>query len=272
MNPTPPVVLVFGGSDPTGGAGLEADILTLASLGCHAAPVVTAVTAQDTMGLKQYSLVDTELVIAQARAILEDMPVAAFKTGMLGSEAMISAVTTILDQYAEVPLIVDPVMYTGAGEPLIESDITPALRAMLVPRTTLITPNLAEARTLAPDADSIDACAQELLSLGCSYALITSTDEKSTDISHRLYGDNRVLETFVVPRLPHQYHGSGCTLASACAAALAQNIGIANAVAHALSYTENSLKHAWRLGMGQYLPNRLYWAHDGASKSGNRSH
>ena len=93
----PPVVLVFGGTDPTSGAGVQADILTLAALGCHPAAVVTAVTAQDTAGIKEFALVDPELVVAQARAILEDMPVAAIKTGMLGSRAVVGAVANILD-------------------------------------------------------------------------------------------------------------------------------------------------------------------------------
>src|SRR5687767_14805831 len=117
---TPPVVLVFGGTDPTGGAGVVADCLTLVSFGCHPATVVTAVTAQDTTGIKQFSCIDPALVIAQARAVLEDMPVAAFKTGMLGNRRVASAVASVVHDYPNIPLIVDPVQISGAGDLLAE--------------------------------------------------------------------------------------------------------------------------------------------------------
>jgi len=116
----PPVVLVFAGSDPTGGAGITADVLTLASLGCHPAVVVTAVTAQDTTGIKQFTCTETELVIAQARAVLEDMPVAAFKIGMLGNSAVATAVAGIVEDYPDVPLILDPVQRSGRGDALAD--------------------------------------------------------------------------------------------------------------------------------------------------------
>ncbi len=255
----PPVVLVFAGSDPTGGAGIAADILTLASLGCHPAPVVTAVTAQDTADVKQFTPVDTGLVIAQARAILEDMPVAAIKTGMLGNPEILAAVATIAGQYAQLPLVVDPVLASAAGNPLAEGPMEDALRSLLVPRATLITPNTLEARALAPGADTVDACAQELLDLGSGYVLVTGTHENTPEVSHRLYTDRRLVETFSVERLPAQYHGSGCTLAAACAAALAHGIGLPEGINRALNYTWQSLRHGYRLGMGQHLPNRLYW-------------
>lgn len=251
--------MVFAGTDPTGGAGIAADVLTLAALGCHAAPVVTAVTAQDTRGVKQFSVVETELVIAQARAVLEDMPVKAFKTGMLGSRHLAAAIASILDDYPDIPLVVDPVQASALGDPLAEEPLEEALRALLLPRATLVTPNSLEARTLAPQADSLDACAQELMSLGSAYVLITGTHEPTPQVVHRLYGGMRLLETFAYERLPNDYHGSGCTLASACAAALAHGLEPTAAVAQALSFTWETLKHGYRLGMGQLLPDRLYW-------------
>jgi hydroxymethylpyrimidine/phosphomethylpyrimidine kinase len=177
----PPVVLCFGGTDPTAGAGVAADVLTLASLGCHPAIVVTAVTAQDTSGVKQYSAVPPELVIAQARAVLEDMAVTAFKTGMLCNSAIVSAVASIVDDYPQIPLIVDPVQASGHNDPLSEEPLDDALRVLLLPRALLVTPNSEEARRLAPGADTLDACAQELLSLGCEYVLITGTASTPTN-------------------------------------------------------------------------------------------
>ena len=252
--------MLFGGTDPTGGAGLAADVMTVASLGCHPAPVVTAITAQDTTGVKQYLSVPTELVIAQARAVLEDMAVAAFKTGVLCTSEIVSAVASIVDDYGDIPLVVDPVQASGSThDPLSEEPLDDALRAMLLPRAKLATPNTEEAKRLAPGGDTLDACAQEWLSLGCEFVLITGTHEATPKVLNRLYGNKRLLDTFAFERLPHRYHGSGCTLASACAAALAHGLDPANAVAQALDYTWRTLKHGLRLGMGQHLPNRLYW-------------
>jgi len=254
----PPVVLVFGGTDPTSGAGIQADALTLAVLGCHPATVAVAITAQDTAGIKQFSVVDPELVVAQARAVLEDMPVAAIKTGMLGAAAIVSAVTSILDDYPSIPLIVDPVQVSGRGDALADEPLDEALRALLLPRARLATPNTLEARALAPDADTLDACAQELMALGCEYVLLTGTHEPTPQVEHRLYGGHRLLDRFRFERLPGSYHGSGCTLASACAATLAHGLEPVNAVAQALNYTWHALRHGYRPGMGQVIPDRLY--------------
>lgn len=254
-----PVVLVFAGSDPTGGAGLQADILTLASLGCHPASVVTAVTAQDTIGIKQILTIDTEHVVVQARAVLEDMPVAAIKTGMLASTTTVSAIASIVEDYPDVPLIVDPVQYSGGGDHLSEEPLEDALRLLLIPRATLVTPNIQEARRLAPDADTLDACAQEVMSTGCRYVLITGTHDSTPQVINRLYGNMRLLKAFEFERLPYTYHGSGCTLASACAATLAHGLDPMDAVHQALMYTAKTLRHGYRAGMGQHLPDRLFW-------------
>ena len=254
-----PVVLVFAGSDPTGGAGLQADILTLASLGCHPASVVTAVTAQDTIGVKQLLLVETEHVVVQARAVLKDMPVAAIKTGMLASTATVCAVASIVEDYPNLPLIIDPVQCSGGGDSLSEEPLEEAVRLMLMPHATLVTPNTQEARRLAPEADTLDACAQEMMSTGCRYVLITGTHESTPQVTNRLYGNMRLLEAFECERLPQTYHGSGCTLASACAATLAHGLVPVDAVRQALKYTWNTLKHGYRAGMGQHLPERLFW-------------
>lgn len=251
--------MVFGGTDPTGGAGLQADIVTLASLGCHPASVVTAVTAQDTLGLKQFFTIATEHVIVQARALLEDMPVAAFKTGMLASTGIVSAVASIVADYPDIPLIVDPIQNSGRGDALCEEPLEDALRLMLLPHAVLITPNSEEVRRLAPDADTLDACAQELMSTGCRHVLITGTHEVTPQVIHRFYGNMRMLKVFEFERLPHNFHGSGCTLASACAATIAHGLDPVDAVYRGLSYTWNTLKHAYRPGMGQHLPDRLYW-------------
>ncbi len=267
MNAEPlPVVLVFAGSDPTGGAGVQADVEAVVSMGCHPAPVITAVTAQDTVGLKQFNTVETELVIAQARAILEDMPVAAIKTGMFGNMQNLFAVASILEDYRDIPLILDPVQVSARGDNLTDEPLENAMRSLLIPRATLITPNIMELHELAPDGDTLDACAQELMSLGCRHVLITGTHDNTPQVIHRLYAGMRLLETFTCERLANDYHGSGCTLSSACSAGFAHGLEPVNAVAKAIEYTWQSLKHGYRLGMGQYVPDRLYWARERASR------
>lgn len=263
MNPEQlPVVLVLSGNDPTGGAGLQADIETLVSLGCHPAPVVTALTVQDTVGVKHYQAVEAGLVVSQARAVLEDMPVAAIKAGMLASAENVTALAAIAKDYPEVPVILDPVLASGRGDPLSDDALVEAMMALLIPQTMLITPNIMEVMQLAPDADNVDAAAQYLLSLGCGYVLVTGTHANTPDVENRLYGNRRLLETYSWERLPHTYHGSGCTLASACAATIAHNMDVLAAMAEAQDFTWQSLAHGSRLGMGQHLPDRLYWARD----------
>lgn len=260
----PPVVMVFAGNDPTGGAGIQADIEALASQGCHAAPVITALTAQDTEGVKDFMAVEATLVIEQAHAVLDDMPVAAFKIGMLGSRAIAEAVHTILKDYPDVPVVLDPVLTSARGYELADEPLREAMIALLFPLATVLTPNSLEARALASSADTLDACAQQLMEYGSEFVLITGTHENTPEVVNTLYGNHRKLETFHWERLPGSYHGSGCTLASAIAGMLAHGLEPFTAIHEAQQYTWGALKHAHRLGKGQYLPNRLFWLkHEG---------
>lgn len=258
----PPVVMSFAGADSTGGAGIQADIETLASVGCHAAPVLTAVTVQDTQSVKTYAAVEAALVIEQARAVLEDISVDAFKIGMLGSVENVEAVHSMLTDYGDIPVILDPLILAGGGGTLADEEVIDAMVNLLFPLTTVLTPNSREARALAPEADTLEACAQELLEIGCEYVLITGTHERSVEVINTLYGNRRLLENYVWERLPHSYHGSGCTLAAAIAGLLAHGLDPMAAVHEAQDFTWQSLKYGHRLGMGQHIPNRFFWAQD----------
>ncbi|HED40496.1 MAG TPA: hydroxymethylpyrimidine/phosphomethylpyrimidine kinase [Chromatiales bacterium] len=257
-----PAVMAFSGNDPTGGAGIQADIEALASMGCHTAPVITSLTIQDTQDIQGYVPIDASLLVQQARAVLEDMPIAAFKIGMLGSVEVIEAVHTVLIDYPDIPVILDPVLIAGGGNEIADEEMIDAITTLLLPQTTILTPNSIEARLLAHEADSLDACAQELLERGCDYVLVTGTHEATTNVTNTLYGNRRKLDSFSWDRLPNSYHGSGCTLASAIAGLLAQGMEPFSAVHEAQEYTWESLRAAYRLGMGQHLPNRLFWARD----------
>ncbi len=264
----PPIVLTFAASDPTGGAGIQADILTITSMGCHALSVLTAITVQDTVGVEDYFPLDAEWIADQARCVLEDMPVAAFKIGMLGSLEAIAAIAAIVADYPDVPLVLDPVLASGRGDELSNDDMRAAMMDMLIPQTTIITPNSVEARSLVQDElvndnDALDVCAQHLLATGCEYVLITGTHEGTVQVMNTLYDTTGVLSTDAWARLPGSYHGSGCTLASAIAAALAHNMSIADAVREAQAFTYEALRAGFRPGMGQFIPDRLFWARDG---------
>ncbi|MDH5257989.1 MAG: hydroxymethylpyrimidine/phosphomethylpyrimidine kinase [Gammaproteobacteria bacterium] len=258
-----PVVLVFAGNDPTGGAGIQADIETLASMGCHAAPVITAITIQDTQDVQGYFPLDMATIVEQARTVLEDMPIAAVKIGMLGSVDAIEAVATILEDYPGLPVIFDPVLASGGGAELADAEMIEEIVRLLLPKTTILVPNSLEARSLAREADVLDACAHELLDMGCEYVLITGSHEATEKVENIFYGNDRVLDSFSWERLEGSYHGSGCTLASAIAGLMAQGLDPLSAVHEAQEYTWKSLEGGYRIGMGQLLPDRFFWAHVG---------
>ncbi len=255
-----PVVMALSGLDPTGGAGIQADIEAIASMGCHTLPIVTALTVQTSRNVLRYETVDPLLLIEQARAVLEDIPVNAFKLGMMGDVQTIEAVHSILQDYANIPVVFDPIIAAGGGTALADEEVIAAMCELLLPMTTIITPNSEEARRLAPEADSLDACAEQLQDMGCEYVLITGTHEDSPAVTNTLYTNHRRLESFSWDRLPHSYHGSGCTLAAAISALLAQGLDPFNAVHEAQEFTWQSLRQGFRPGLGQYFPDRLFWS------------
>ncbi len=262
----PPIVLTFAASDPSGGAGLQADIITLASMGCHPLSVLTAYTVQDTMGVEGIQAVDADWVADQARCLLQDIPVDAFKIGVLGSIENIAVIAEILSDYPDVPLILDPVLASGRGDEFANDEMMHAMRELLLPQATIITPNSMEARRLAEtdddDEPSLEVCAERLLEMGAEYVLITGTHEATTQVVNTLYGKEGIVRTDNWQRLPGSYHGSGCTLASAIAAMLANGLELPEAVREAQDYTWHTLQKAYRPGMGQLLPDRLFWARD----------
>ena len=153
---SPPLVMTFAATDPTGAAGIQADILTLASMGCHPLSVVTALTIQDTAGVEAVLAMDSDWVSDQARALLEDVPVAAFKLGLLGSVETIATIAEIISDYPDIPLILDPVLASGRGDQLADEEMVAAMIDLLLPQTTVLTPNSLEARRLALDEDNQD--------------------------------------------------------------------------------------------------------------------
>jgi len=251
-----PVIMCFSGLDSTGGAGIQADIETCLSLGAHCCPIVTAITIQDTINSYEAEAVRSSSIISQARAVLQDIPVKAFKVGLVIDKDTILALHTIFSDYPKVPVIIDPVLRAGGGHELVNEELFPHMRNFLMPHAFLALPNTFEATVLTEGADSLEARGMELLSMGCSYALITGTDAATAEIEHHLFGNHQLIETFQCEPLPHQYHGSGCTLASAVACYIAHGSDIVTACRQGQAFTRKTLKTAQRLGMGQLIPNR----------------
>jgi len=246
----PPLVLTFAASDPTGGAGLQADVLTIAALGCHPLSVVTGLTVQDTSGVEYLEAVPAGLVTRQAMRVLAESEVAAFKVGVLGSAENVRAVAAITAAHASVPLVLDPVLASGRGDPLADDETRAALLETLVPRATVLTPNTLEAERLGGR--------QRLLELGCRYVLVTGTHDATPEVVNKLYDANGLVREDRWQRLPGSYHGSGCTLASAIAVGLAKGRKVPDAVREAQDFTWRSLAAKLRTGKGQALPNRFF--------------
>lgn len=256
------VVLCFSGLDPSGGAGIQADIEAISSQGVHVAPIITAATVQDTQNVMSFAPMPADLIIEQARAVLEDMPVSVVKIGMVGSAEIAQAIHTILKDYPDLKVVYDPVFSTEKDGALSTPDLVDSVRSLLLPLTTVLTPNLFEVFALAPGSDTASAAAMGLLETECEYILLTGTHGKTPDVVHTLFSNHRELKQFHYDRLPNKYHGSGCTLAASLAGLLALGHDPVGASHQALDYTYNTLLHAQRIGMGQYHPDRFFWLND----------
>ncbi|MEO8485266.1 MAG: hydroxymethylpyrimidine/phosphomethylpyrimidine kinase [Betaproteobacteria bacterium] len=273
---SPPVVLTFAPSDPSGGGGIQADLLTLASMGCHPLSVITALTVQDTTGVEAILPIEAEWVADQARCLLEDMPVDAFKIGALASVEIVAAIAEILSDYPDVPLILEPSLSAGRADAQSADAMTNALRDLLLPQTTIATVNSHELRVLAEQDDDAgeqaDAeCAARLIAAGCEYVLVTGTHDPTREIVNTLYGKGGVVRTDSWARLPGPFSGAGVTLAAAIAAMLANGLELADAVHEAQDYAWNALRKAYRPGMGRFLPDRLFWAREESEARGEES-
>lgn len=255
--PTRPVVLCIGGHDPSGGAGILADAEAVRAAGAFAVTVITALTDQDTCGLRRIYPQPPEQIVAHCRALIADSAPRAIKIGLIGSAAVAQALAAILDEHPSLPVILDPVLASGAGQSCADEPLLTQLRQQLIGRSTLITPNLPEARTLTARHTSAD-CAANLLDTGARWVLITGTHDDTQQVTNRLYGPDSFQQDWEWPRLPGDYHGSGCTLASAIAARLALSMQMEDAVATAQDYTWKALQQGFRTGRCQLTPNRLF--------------
>jgi hydroxymethylpyrimidine/phosphomethylpyrimidine kinase len=252
-----PLVLAIGGHDPSGGAGIQADIETLAANGCRSLTVVTALTTQNTCAVRRVLPQPAGQVTEQVRLLLDESTVAAMKIGLIGSAGTALALAELLRQHPGIPVVLDPVLASGSGTDLADGTLPLVLEEALFPCCTLITPNSDEARRLSSEQD-LDAAATRLIRHGCASVLITGTHESAEQVTNRLYSLGGPVQSWDWPRLPGSYHGSGCTLASAIAAGLARGLALHDAVQRAQQYTWDALDKALSTGRCQFTPDRFH--------------
>jgi hydroxymethylpyrimidine/phosphomethylpyrimidine kinase len=246
-------VLIIAGSDSGGGAGIQADIKTVTMLGGYAATAITAVTVQNTLGVTGVHEIPTPVVLAQARAVLDDIGADAIKTGMLGGPELVEEVAALI-AWAAVPAVVDPVMIAKGGQPLLHGGAIEAVRSSLAPRAALLTPNAPEAEALTgivvADLDGQRRAGAALLKAGAQAVLVKGghvPGERVVDVLLTSGGET-LLEG---PRIDTRHtHGTGCTLASACAAGLAQGLDLVDAVTRAWAYTAEAIRQSPGFGAG----------------------
>lgn len=243
-----PVVLVIAGHDPTGGAGIQADIEAIHAAGGHAVTLVTALTVQDTTGVQRFLITPAELLQQQAEVLLADIRPQAVKLGMLGHPDIVEVVKSVLDRLPDIPVVLDPVLSSNLSGHLADAALPHALLALL-PRTTLLTPNTLELEQLLQGHTL-----NHLFDLGVDHVLITGGHRPGSTLINELHHAEGCLWRSEITRLPGEFHGSGCTLASACAIGLAQGLSTLDAVQRAQQYTTGTLQLAHIPGRGQFIP------------------
>jgi hydroxymethylpyrimidine/phosphomethylpyrimidine kinase len=258
-------VLIIAGSDSGGGAGIQGDIKTVTALGGYAATAITAITVQNTLGVKGVHAVPTAIISGQIHAVLEDIGADVIKTGMLHDEGVINAALEALDAYPDIPRIFDPVMIAKSGDPLLSPSAITALKEKLLPAADLITPNVPEAETLLgckiKSAADMKSAIMDLAEMGSEAVLLKGGHLPGDVITDYLW-DGHALHEWSDLRFetPHT-HGTGCTLASAIATGLAQDLNLLQAVGRARDYVRGAITHAPGFGKGHGPLNHGWMIH-----------
>ena len=245
-------VLVFSGLDPSGAAGIAADIETINQFGLTPLPIITLLTAQNTQRVDTLEVVNDSLLEKQFNLIDEDISFNTVKIGLLGSVSQIKTISRLIGEKNTLSVVVDPILISGTQENMSSIKMVGVMKKYLFPKCTILTPNLEELNLLSPGLSEKEAVS----SLNCPWVLVTTSDSSKIDIEHRLYNKSSLIRRFNYKKLPDKFHGSGCTLSSAISALLAKGIAIEEACDQGLAYTYQCLLNAKKLGKMQYHPIR----------------
>ncbi|PSF12386.1 hydroxymethylpyrimidine/phosphomethylpyrimidine kinase [Marinobacter fuscus] len=251
---------MLSGLDPSGGAGIQADIQAITSLGAHPLPVLTCLTVQDTRNVYGAEAVNADLIRQQLACLTEDTPIHAIKTGALGNAAVVDALVEFLESHPGIPVITDPVIKAAGGGDLADEELVAAMKEKLFPKAEMITPNGVELALLG-GSDDLDQAARNLMEAGCESVLATGGHGTGVHIINTLYNHAPEPMTWEVERIgENEYHGTGCTLAAAIAAGRAMGLSPRAAIAQAQNYVHRALLHALTVGKGQRVPDRgILW-------------
>lgn len=249
-------ILVIGGHDPSGGAGIQADIETVSALGAHACSLITCHTVQNSQSMNNQYPSSATIFREQANALLQDIEFSAIKIGAISSIGILKEIIQILESLNEIPIVVDPVIAASYGSEFGEPTLFKEIFNSLLPMTSLITPNLSELNQLTALSKNDDAI-QTILNTGCKGLLLTNTDSHKDKKIEHIYHSSDTQHIFECQRLEGEFHGSGCTLSTAIATYLSIETDIPKAISMAIDYTVNSIQHAKRPGKGQAIPKRI---------------
>lgn len=247
-------VLLFSGLDPSGAAGVSADIETINQFGITPLPIITTLTVQNTQNVTFLEATNNSLIQAQFKSIKEDIDFKVVKIGLLGSSSQIKTIAKLLINRPGLFIVLDPIIVSSSDNELSTDSMIEAMKNDLIPLCSLLTPNLSELSCLAPGLNEQSAVA----SLKCPWVLVTTSDSSEVEIEHRLYHHSNLVSKFTYKKLPGNYHGSGCTLSSAISALIATDVSVEDSCRRALDYTYQTLLNAKKLGKMQYHPNRTY--------------
>ncbi|MBR9872414.1 MAG: hydroxymethylpyrimidine/phosphomethylpyrimidine kinase [Gammaproteobacteria bacterium] len=247
---------MLSGLDPSGGAGIQADIQAITSLGGHPLPVLTCLTVQDTHNVYGAEAINPETIRQQLECLAKDIPLHAVKTGAMGNAAVVNVLMEFLESRPDLPLIVDPVIKAAGGGDLADNELVDAMRSSLFARAEMITPNGVELLQLG-DCDSESQAADKLLSAGCKSVLATGGHGTGPHIINTLYSTEHEPMLWELERIgANEYHGTGCTLAAAISAGIASGLSARAAISQAQNYVSRTLLSALTIGQGQRVPNR----------------
>lgn len=254
---TSPTVLCFGGLDPSGGAGLQADIEAVAACGGHALPIATCLTIQNTVQAFKSCPIESQLVAQQAESLLQDVSISGCKIGVIPNGDIAAVISEIIRQIPNIPVVLDPVFRASQGSIFSDQTTINNITEMLLPLTSVVTPNFDELMALTSESDSLVARVIELCKLGSDYVLLTDADNSAPKVCNKLFDSQGLIKEYYWPKLPYTYHGSGCTLSSALACFLSMKTEVSTATKLAQEYTWHSLQNAQALGTGQRIPKRI---------------
>ncbi|HCE10047.1 MAG TPA: hydroxymethylpyrimidine/phosphomethylpyrimidine kinase [Oxalobacteraceae bacterium] len=274
QNQTSPLILTFGATDPVGAIGIQADLASFAAMGCHGLSVITSILICDTARIEDSQVIDADWVADQARVVLEDMPVAAFKVGAVGSIENVSVIAEIVSDYPDIPLVLDPFISAMPDQGLDSEDLLIAMRELLIPQTTLLLMSAVELARFAetwrePSSEDMLALdAMRVIEMGCEYLFVTGTPSDAQDVSNTLFNDTGVVRQDNWQRISGSFSGAGATLSATIAAMLANGLDVPEAVFEAQEFTIASIANAQRLGMGKLVPDRYFWAREADTEQG----